>query len=135
MRITQEVLREVASLQDLPGSRMVSPFEWYYTSSKILPLWDEQCKVCVVVLPIIASTNYEGFKIETILTPVSNSNTTVKLMASNCIALDIKSYLVVELQQCQGKQQVACNPSPIGKDATHKNCTHTIILGDEVTAA
>ena len=103
------VLREVAILQDLPGSQMVSSLEWYYTNSQILPLWDEQYLVYDIVLPIIAATYYEGFKIETFPIPMSNSNTTIKLMASNFIALDSQSSLVVELQQCQGEEPVVWN--------------------------
>ena len=56
-------------------------------------------------------------------------------MASNFIALDIQSGLIVELWQCQGKELVVCHPFPIHKDATNKRCTQTIILGGEVTAA
>ena len=123
-------LTQILQHHQIPGTGMIVPVEWYYTNCHVIPFWGDDFLAFIVHLPLIETTQYSGFKIETFPVPLPNSTTTVRLQTEGIIAVST-SGAILHLRQCVGDDPIVCDPSPVRKDSpsTH-SCAQSLIMKD-----
>ena len=131
--LPRKILLEVASQQSVPGTETLPP-EWYYANVKIHPLWKQDILSYFVILPLVDSSPYVGYEVQTFPIPLQNSSTMVKILATGTIALDTRSGSVFTAEGCSGRAPLVCNPTPIHKNDELKGCVHAIAMKKDVSS-
>ena len=125
------LLNQILRRHKMPGAGMIVPNEWYYTNSRVLPIWGEDFLAFVVYLPLVENRQHEGFRITTYPVPLLNSSNTVRMQADGLVAIGATGD-VLHLQQCVGMDPIVCDPSPVRKDmSTTYSCAQAVIMRDE----
>ena len=77
--LPHEVLKSILSNSDDGSTQMISPLQWYYENTAVVPIWFDHCLVYRAKLPLVGSTEWHHVIIRCWPMPLGDWEATVLL--------------------------------------------------------